>query len=52
MNISDIDECKSGPCSNGKCINSDGSFRCECQPGFTLGADGKTCLGELLLSLY
>ena len=46
----DIDECINRPCRNGRCINSEGSFKCECQPGFTLGADGKTCLG--IVSLF
>lgn len=30
----DIDECKQGYCGNGqKCINTVGSFTCDCQPG-------------------
>lgn len=43
----DIDECSNngGPCQNGKCINMAGSYRCECQDGFNLGLDGRTCLG-------
>lgn len=43
----DIDECTSQThdCSpNGECTNLDGSFSCECQPGFT--GDGKTCAGS------
>nr|CAD7439562.1 unnamed protein product [Timema bartmani] len=40
----DIDECTSNPCQHGRCINSLGSFRCECLPGFTLGQDGRSCL--------
>ncbi|XP_053545135.1 epidermal growth factor-like protein 8 [Bombina bombina] len=40
----DIDECRrpSHPCSQ-LCINTRGSFRCDCRPGFTLSEDGKTC---------
>eukprot|EP00079_Xenopus_tropicalis_P028984 XP_012824048.1 PREDICTED: epidermal growth factor-like protein 8 isoform X2 [Xenopus tropicalis] len=40
----DIDECRrpSKPCPQ-LCINTRGSYRCECQPGFTLGEDGKSC---------
>lgn len=41
----DIDECLSAPCQNGRCINTPGSFRCECNPGFNLGPDGRSCLG-------
>ena len=50
--ISDINECTSNPgiCVNGQCINNQGSFRCDCPRGFTLGPDGRTCLGEWLVS--
>ena len=44
----DIDECttQTHDCSaNGVCTNAEGSFQCECQPGFT--GDGKTCGGRL-----
>ena len=44
----DIDECstQTHDCSeNGACTNAEGSFQCECQPGFT--GDGKTCSGRL-----
>lgn len=46
--FSDIDECSNGggPCQNGKCVNTAGSYRCECQDGFNLGLDGRTCLGR------
>ena len=45
---SDIDECELGldNCSpNARCINTEGSFRCECLPGFT--GDGVTCDGTV-----
>ncbi|XP_051512932.1 latent-transforming growth factor beta-binding protein 4-like isoform X3 [Myxocyprinus asiaticus] len=40
---SDIDECHqtSPPCSNGRCENTPGSFRCECRTGYRL--QGNTC---------
>ncbi|KAM4696435.1 epidermal growth factor-like protein 8 isoform 2-T3 [Rhinophrynus dorsalis] len=43
----DIDECRrpSHPCPQ-LCVNTRGSFRCECHPGFTLGDDGKSCTEE------
>ena len=43
----DIDECEvtNGGCSN-RCVNTPGSYRCECEYGDKLKADGKTCTGE------
>jgi fibulin 1/2 len=42
--VSDIDECSVGPglCQH-NCLNTWGSFRCTCQPGFTLQSDGRSC---------
>ncbi|MGH0134419.1 UNVERIFIED_CONTAM: hypothetical protein FKN15_030693 [Acipenser sinensis] len=42
---SDLDECSSDPgiCKNGQCINTDGSFRCECPFGFSLDYSGINC---------
>ena len=38
----DIDECaRTDPCRNdGKCVNTDGSYKCICKPGF----EGRDCL--------
>lgn len=43
----DRDECASNSllCRNGRCVNTDGSFRCECNPGFQISSDGKSCIG-------
>ncbi|XP_078313226.1 fibrillin-1-like [Crassostrea virginica] len=43
--IVDVNECAVNPnlCVNGICVNTDGSFRCECLAGYKLGADGRTC---------
>lgn len=41
----DVDECRrlSGrPCSQ-TCINTEGSYRCTCHPGYLLEPDGHTC---------
>lgn len=51
----DIDECQtSGICMNGHCINTEGSFRCDCPPGLVVGVDGRVCVGksDLFLFLY
>lgn len=31
---------------NGRCVNTDGSFRCECFPGLAVGLDGRVCVGK------
>lgn len=41
----DIDECMLSPCDH-QCENTDGSFLCECRPGYILSSDGTTCLGK------
>jgi len=35
-----------------KCVNTDGSYHCECQSGYELRRDKRTCKGNLVLSLY
>ena len=47
--FSDIDECKGNhSCHvNATCTNTNGSFVCECQPGFN--GNGKKCTGEFNL---
>lgn len=45
--VSDVDECEvPGMCMNGHCVNTEGSFRCECMPGLAVGLDGRICVGE------
>ena len=48
--FSDIDECQSsnGFCTH-KCVNTDGSYRCECRSGFYLDSNGRSCSGEMVL---
>ena len=45
--VLDYDECKlTGMCTNGQCINMDGSYKCLCDQGFTLASAGAACVGE------
>lgn len=45
--VSDIDECRTmfGVCENGRCINTPGSFTCQCQRGYELTAN-QNCIGQ------
>uniref|UniRef100_A0A8C5TYS1 Uncharacterized protein n=1 Tax=Malurus cyaneus samueli TaxID=2593467 RepID=A0A8C5TYS1_9PASS len=40
-----VDECEvlNGGCQQG-CVNTQGSFQCQCQQGFRLHTDGRTCI--------
>lgn len=44
-----MNECLENPgvCQNGICINTDGSFRCECPLGYNLDYTGVKCVGEM-----
>uniref|UniRef100_A0A8B9VAV0 Multiple EGF like domains 6 n=1 Tax=Anas zonorhyncha TaxID=75864 RepID=A0A8B9VAV0_9AVES len=41
----DVDECQvhNGGCQH-RCVNTLGSYYCECKPGFRLHTDGRTCI--------
>ena len=45
--ISDLNECQTdNPChSNATCNNTDGSYICQCDPGY--GGDGFNCTGKV-----
>ena len=50
MMILDVDECKQGGvCKNGRCVNELGNFRCVCDRGFSPSADGKACVGRMII---
>lgn len=46
----DMNECLDNPgiCQNGICINTDGSFRCECPFGYNLDYTGVNCVGKIV----
>jgi len=48
LNVKDLDECRArkDDCQQ-VCVNTHGSFRCECHSGFILDKDRKTCQGIL-----
>ena len=43
--FSDIKECDLTPCSQ-ICLEEDGGYSCQCESGFKLSQDSKTCSGK------
>lgn len=50
----DIDECLRDPtlCRGGRCVNTPGSYKCECPEGHELTTNGKACKGNKAFSEY
>lgn len=48
VSVKDIDECDENGrvCLNGRCVNTPGSYRCICNPGYQLSIDGAFCTGQ------
>ncbi len=42
----DVNECEERPglCGNGRCLNTQGGYQCECERGFQLTPEGTQCL--------
>ncbi|KAK9408907.1 fibrillin-3 [Crotalus adamanteus] len=54
VSCEDVNECDvfPGVCPNGHCVNTAGSFRCECPEGLTLDGSGRTCVDVRLEQCY
>ncbi|XP_069078600.1 fibrillin-1 [Pleurodeles waltl] len=50
----DVNECDvfPGVCTNGQCVNTLGSFVCQCPSGMTLDSSGRTCIDIRLETCY
>jgi len=47
----DINECQDNRlCANGHCINTEGSFRCQCYSGYQPTQEGSHCEGQLIMT--
>lgn len=47
--LTDIDECQRNPllCRGGTCLNTEGSFQCDCPPGHQISPNISACIGEI-----
>ncbi|XP_054842527.1 fibrillin-2 [Eublepharis macularius] len=54
VSCEDVNECEvfPGVCPNGRCVNSRGSFHCECPDGLTLDGTGRLCLDIRMEQCY
>lgn len=46
----DVDECAERPCDTSElCVNTPGSFKCQCKNGFKLDSVTNACTGNMSL---
>ncbi|XP_038630226.1 latent-transforming growth factor beta-binding protein 2-like [Scyliorhinus canicula] len=51
-NCKDINEClMSGMCKNANCLNTRGSYRCTCKPGYMLDTSRSHCISDKAVSV-
>lgn len=50
---SDVNECEelNGGCQQ-TCVNTPGSYHCECSEGFRMHADARTCIGKSSTDIF
>ena len=48
FNSTDIDECANSTdnCTHG-CVNTEGSYYCNCPAGYEISGDNTTCIGKI-----
>ena len=48
-NVSDLDECATGTHNCEQiCCNTISNWTCDCNPGYSLHSDGRTCEGSVI----
>lgn len=45
--FADVDECEKNPCISGDCVNTQGSYICQCRIGYQSTATRTECRGKL-----
>ena len=48
---SDINECGEVNDCQQTCMNTEGSYSCSCDVGFSLADDGRTCTGNIIIGM-
>lgn len=48
----DVDECAERPCDTGElCMNTPGSYKCQCKNGFKLDSVMNVCTGNIIYNI-
>lgn len=45
--FTDVDECEKNPCISGDCVNTQGSYICQCRVGYQSTPTRTECRGEV-----